>query len=216
MGRLIFISIFLKSHFLFSQGEIINISLLDPYANIIYRNTGTKIIVKGYEQDSTIKLVTTNDTLLKIGDYFHYNSSFASIDTLKAIMNGKIIAQKTYSIENLRKPKIHLGSIRDSLVTIKDILNNSQLIVSYEPQIAVPCMRLLHFDGLILKKSGKKIPLTKENGIWTGNTLNTYQLKHIKRMKPGDVLHFQNGILSCPSCINTRTIINLRFTIKQN
>lgn len=238
MIRLLFFLIFLQSNFLFGQVEIQNNSLLDPSFPVAYRGYENKIIIKGYEEDSTVILVSNNDTLRKFGDYYFFKGSKLKADTLKALREGKVIAQKIYTLENLREPKIYLGTIRDSLVTVDDILNNSELIVSYEPQIAIPCTRILNFDGVILKKGGKKIPLVKENQktenwtikkwerkfakierkggtIYNGiNHLNSYQIKLIKRMKSGDVLHIQYGTLSCPSCVNRKIYINLRLTIK--
>lgn len=238
MIRLFFFLILLQSNFLFSQVEIHNNSLLDPSFPVAYRGYENKIIVVGYENDSTLILVGTYDTLNKLGDYYYYHGSKLQTDTLKALKEGKVIAQKVYSIEILREPKIYIGTIRDSLVTVEDILNNSELIVSYEPQIAIPCTRILNFDGVILKKGGKKIPLVKENQktenwpnkkwdrklakierkggtIYNGmNFLNSYQIKLIKKMKSGDLLHIQYCTLSCPSCGNRKISLNLRLTIK--
>jgi hypothetical protein len=238
MIRHLFFLIFLQSNFLFSQVEIQNNSLLDPNFPVAYRGYENKLSVKGFENDSTVILVSINDTLRKFGDYYFYRGSKLKTDTLKALKEGKVIAQKIYSLEILREPKIYLGTIRDSLITVEDILNNSELIVSYEPQIAIPCTRILNFDGVILKKGGKKIPLVKENQrtenwtikkwerklakierkggtIYNGmNHLNAYQIRLIKKMNSGDMLHIQYGTLSCPSCVNRKININLRLTIK--
>lgn len=229
--------IFLQYNFLFSQGEILNISLLDSSYPVAYRGHDNRILVKGFENDSTIILISTIDTLDKFGEYFYYPAIKLKTDTLQALKNGKVIAEKVYNIEHLQDLKIYLGKIRDSLVTIKEILNNTQLIVTYEPQIAIPSTRVLNFDGEIIKKKGKKIPLVKENQKtenWTNkkwerefakierkggtiyngmNQLNSYQLKLIKKMKSGDLLFIQSCVLACPSCINRRVNINLRLTI---
>lgn len=163
MTRLLFFFIFSPSNFVFSQVDILNNSLLNPSFPVAYREYENRIFVKGFERDSTIILVSVNDTLRKHGNYYFYKGSKLKTDTLKVLKEGNVLAQKVYSIENLRTPKIYLGSIRDSLVTVEDILNNSALIVSYEPQIAIPCTMVLNFDGEILKKDGKKIPLVKNN-----------------------------------------------------
>lgn len=238
MTRLLFFFIFSPSNFVFSQVDILNNSLLNPSFPVAYREYENRIFVKGFERDSTIILVSVNDTLRKHGNYYFYKGSKLKTDTLKVLKEGNVLAQKVYSIENLRTPKIYLGSIRDSLVTVEDILNNSALIVSYEPQIAIPCTMVLNFDGEILKKDGKKIPLVKNNqkienwttkkwerklaeierkggSIYNGmNQLNPYQIKLIKKMKPDDMLHIQYVILSCPSCVNRKINGNLRLTIK--
>lgn len=238
MIRLFFILIFFQSNFLFGQAEILNKSLLDPSFPVAYRGFENRIVVTGYEKDSTVVLVCKKDTIKKRGDFYFYEGSKLKTDTLKAIKDGRIVAQKSYSIENLRQPKIYLGTIRDSLVTVEEICNNAALIVSYEPQIALPCMRIVNFDGLILKRDGKNIPLVKEEqktDNWSSekwerkrakierksgsivngtNQFNAYQMRQIKKMKAGDVLHIQNGTLSCPTCANKKIIVNLRFIIK--
>ena len=211
---------------------------MEPSTPIAYRGYSNKIVIEDYEQDSIVIVVTQNDTLKKVSDYFYYSGSKQKQDTLTAFKDGKIIAQKVYTIENLRNPKIFLDEIRDTLVTIEDILTNSHLRVSYEPQIAIPCTRILKFDGVIIKRTGKIKPLVRENRktenwssdkwtrkvakferkggtIYNGtNQLNSNQIKLIKRMKSGDILHIQYGTLSCSSCMPRKIYINLRLTIK--
>lgn len=238
MTRLFFFLIFFQSNFLFGQAEILNKSLLDPTYPVAYRGFENRIVVTRYEEDSTVVLVCEKDTIKKRGDFYFYEGCKLKTDTLKAIKDGRIVAQKSYLIENLRQPKIYLGTIRDSLVTIEEICNNTALIVSYEPQIALPCLRIVNFDGVILKRDGKKIPLVKEEqkkNNWYSekrerkrteierkggtivngtNQFNAYQMRQIKKMKAGDVLHIQNGTLSCPTCAYKKIVVNLRFTIK--
>ncbi len=228
----------LCSHGLFGQVLLHNISLSDPNIPIAYRGFLNKIIVKEFENDSTVIIISQQDTLQKSGDYFYYVGSKMKEDTLTAIKENQILAQKVYYMENLQQPKIYLGKIRDSLVTVHEICNNTALIVSYEPQIALPCFRIVNFDGVILKRDGKKIPLVKEEqkknnwysekwerkrakierkggSIVNGtNQFNAYQMRKIKKMKAGEVLHIQNCTLSCPTCAYKKIVVNLRFTIK--
>lgn len=238
MKKLFFFLLFFPIHFLAGQIEIVNISLLEPSLPIAYQNYSNKIVVKGYEEDSSIIVIAQNDTLKKQDYYFQYEASKNEKDTLIVYKQEEIIAQKVYSIEILSKPKIFLNEIRDSLVTVEDILNNSKLIVSYEPQIAIPCTRVVNFYGYIIKKNGKIIPLKrerKESENWNNkkrerkfnklkkkgmvfysgiNQLSSYQIKLIKRMNSGDILTIQDVTLSCPSCMKLRLHINLRLIIK--
>ena len=238
MKELLLLLILIPIHCLNGQVEILNNLLLEPSTPIAYREYSNKIVVKGYEQDSTVIVISRNDTLQKYSDYFLYRGSKLEKDTLIVYKQGEIIAQKVYSIENLNKPKIFLNEIRDSLVTVEDILNNTKLIVSYEPQIAIPCSRVIDFYGFIIKKNGKKTPLKREKQktknwnnekearklnrlekkgavFYSGiNQLSLYQIKLIKRMSSGDILNIQDVTLSCPSCSNARLHIDLRLTIK--
>lgn len=231
--------VFITAHFTFGQLSILNNALVNPDFPVAYRGFANKIVVKGYEKDSTVTIVTKNDTLKKIADYFYYLGSPLKKDTLIVYKEGKELAQKVYNIENLHKPKIFLGEIRDSLVTVEEILNNKNLIVTHEPQIAIPCTRVLEFNAAIIKKNGKEIPLVKKKQerhiFWSDknmkrktpktdksrvaiysdiNQFNSYQIKLIKNMKIGEVLHIKHCVLSCPSCRKTRVSINLKLTIK--
>ena len=58
------------------------------------------------------------------------------------------------------------------MVTVDEIINNTALIETYEPQIAISDIRVVNFVGVILKRDGKKIPLVKEkqeSDIWSTN-----------------------------------------------
>jgi len=226
----------LCSHGLFGQVLLHNISLSDPNIPIAYRGFLNKIIVKEFENDNTVIIISQQDTLQKSGDYFYYEGSKMKEDTLTAIKENQILAQKVYYIENLQQPKIYLGKIRDSLVTVDEIVNNAALIVTYEPQIAISDIMVVNFDGFIFKKTGDKTPLVKQNqesDNWStnrwerrnskikrkgvgekNNCLNSKQIKQIKKMQSGDVLIIHYVVLTCPSCVHIKKEISLRFKIK--
>ena len=121
------------------------------------------------------------------------------------------------------------------MVTVDEIINNTALIETYEPQIAISDIRVVNFVGVILKRDGKKIPLVKEKqesdnwstnkwerrnskikrrgGCVNYNCLNSKQIKQINRIQSGDVLIFQYVMLTCPSCVQIKKEISLRFKI---
>lgn len=162
MIRILFIFIFLPLNGIVAQSELLNNSLIDSTLPVAYRVAYNKIVVKGFEMDTTIQIISLSDTIHLVGGYFPYLGSKMNTDTLKAIKDGKVITQKIYNIENLREPKIFLGRIRDTLVTVKDILRNNALLVSYEPQHWIACTYVTQFYGRILKRNGKEIDLRKK------------------------------------------------------
>jgi hypothetical protein len=131
-----------------------------------------------------------------------------------------------------------LGSLRDSFVTKDQLLANPGLIVSYEPQIARPCTRVVDFTGEIIKRNGRHIPLEDKkskryqnwsNEKWERKLLNfekrggtiyngmnvfkSMQVKLIERMKKGDILQYHMVTLSCSSCVKRKMTVNLRFIL---
>ncbi len=237
MIRLFLVLILIKGNFLFGQAELLNLSLLEPNLPIAYRGFENKLVVNEYENDSTIIIVGISDTIKKHGNYYFYTGSPTKTDTLKAYKEGKLIAQKTYTIENLRQPKVYLGSIRDSVVTVEELLKNTLFVISYEPQIPVSSYRVYDFEGSILKKNGKIISLEsefKDQALWSIEKLerklarnekrggfiysgkyqfSNDQLKHIKKMKTGDILYIPTVTLTCPDCVLRKMSVNLRCII---
>src|SRR6218665_1440326 len=141
----------------FAQTEIINTSLTIPTADIAYRFYENMFQVQHSEKDSTIILLSNNDTLQRFGFDFYtylYNGSENKIDTILALRNDEIISQKIVRIENLKIPKIFLGDLRDSLVTKNQLFANPGLIVTFEPQLAKSTLRVLSFTGEIIKQNG--------------------------------------------------------------
>lgn len=130
-----------------------------------------------------------------------------------------------------------MGALRDSIATVVEIIKNARLFVTYEPQLAISCMRVLNFDGEIIRVNGRKIPLVKSSQYRdnrsegkrdrvqsrikknirkpvAGDEFNSRQIRLVKRMKSGDKLHIQVVRLSCSSCAIRSKSIDLVIRIK--
>ena len=52
-----------------------------------------------------------------------------------------------------------------------------------------------------------------EDSSVVNQSFNFFQMKHIKKLKKGDILWIQMCHISCPSCVSRKYGANLKFTI---
>ena len=158
----------LASGFSYTQIQICNLSTGPNSTPILYYNHQNTMCVLDLEYDSTILLTSLNDTFNWQNNYFSYykyQSDNQKYDTLKIIKNGQIIYQQAFKLEQLGPPQFYLGNIRDTFVTVQEILLNPRLIISYEPQVYIPCIHIMDYVAVILKKNGRTIKMPEEKKI---------------------------------------------------
>jgi len=226
-----------------AEVEIVNAEMMDPECKVVFRGYHNYLQVNGLEFHTNFILTTSRDTLQKIGfNEFGYVATRQSIDTIRVVLNGRIIHEEIFQIRNMPKHEIGLGYIHENQkVSLKYILSNPGL------QIIVPgfplkfCYGIQMFEAKIIKKNGKEIPLTtksakgfddwsdrKQERYWNGqfvfhrkendirNYLNKFDQNHLKllqKMEIGDKLYFGMCIVSCPSCKSKRHNIDLTLTV---
>lgn len=83
MTRMIFFILHLSGNWLFCQGEIRNLALVDPSFPVAYRGHLNQFVLKGYEQDTLIVWVAGSDTLGQSGYLVYPQGGLQIKDTIK-------------------------------------------------------------------------------------------------------------------------------------
>jgi len=226
-----------------AEVEIVNAEMMDPSEKVAFRGHYNRLEVNGLDFHTNFIITTSRDTLRN--DYsntFGYIAPTTKTDTIRVLLNGKIIHEEVFEIWNMPMPAVRFGYISENQnVSLKYILSNPGLHV-YVPGYSIKtCNYLLRFEAKIIKKSGKEISLTSQspkgfdnwserkqkryqNGKFAfysiqnndQNYLNKFNQNHIellKKMEIGDKLAFGMGVLSCPSCKSKKYFIDLTLTV---
>lgn len=146
------------------QGQITmrNESLISPEVPIAYRGLDNKITFVGVKIGKRHTLRNRiGDVYKAYGPYFLYKGAPQKKDTLYLYKGKKLLHTAIIDLQNLKTASVFLGRIRDSIVTIPEILSNNELILSHEPQLAKPCSRVLAFDFELIYTSGDTLTLPK-------------------------------------------------------
>lgn len=226
-----------------AEVEIVNAEMMDPSEKVAFRWHYNRLEVKGLDFHTNFIVTTSRDTLRN--DYsntFGYIAPTSKTDTIRVVLNGKIIHEEVFEIWNMPKPAVRFGYISENQdVSLQYILSNPGLHVFNPVHPMKTCVRIQMFEAKIIKKNGKEIPLTskspkgfddwsdrKQERYWNGqfvfhriendvrNYLNKFDQNHLKllrKMEIGDQLVFGMGVFSCPSCKQSKRNINLTLTV---
>lgn len=223
---IIFFLLFLRS-IAFGQIDVINSSVYPSETKILYLNHNNTLQISGVEIDSLYTVMIGNDSLIAFENKYHYTPSFKDKkqDTIRIYDENKIIHEEIFKIRRLSFPKVYYGELRDTFVTKQYLSDNLGLVLSYEPEIYIPCSYILSFEASIIRNDGAEY-LFDENGLWekrlvkknkfkydAGSQFSKRQLRKIKQMKSGEVILFKYVTVSCPSCASVRRTANLKLTI---
>lgn len=226
-----------------AEVEIVNAEMLDPECKVVFRWYYNRLEVKGLDLHTNFIVTTSRDTLNN--DYsntFGYIAPSAKTDTIRVVLNGRIIHEEVFQIRNMPKPEVRFGYITDNQnISLRYILSNPGLHVFVPgfPMKAYFSIRI--FEAKIIKKNGKEIPLTtksakgfddwsdrKQERYWNGqfvfhrkennvrNYLNKFDQNHLKllkKMEIGEKLAFGKCTIACPDCAFRSYNIDLTLTV---
>lgn len=226
-----------------AEVEIVNAEMLDPACKVVFRGYHNNLKVNGLESNTNFTLTTSRDTLQKIGfNDFGYVASRQSTDTIRVVLNGRIIHEEVFQIRNMPRPEVKFGDITENqTVSLSYILSNPGIFVYLPGYPFNLSLNVIGYDAKILYKNGNEIALSHQSPIgfndWSerkikrylrgkfvfhktetdseilGNRFYQEQLNLIKKMEVGDQLVFGYGTFSCPSCKQSRRNINLTLTV---
>lgn len=185
---------------LFSQVEILNNSLINPKARIVYIGVDNNLSLSGMDI-SKVEIYTTNGFLANgtsPGTWI-LKCSKKSADTLTLKKNGKIIYKQVMDVKSVPFPEIRLGSSK-GITSKSKIAADPQLRVILPDCLLKVNLAVIQFDVDI-----------DEEGIISGYRLTKNQLSLISQMKSGSKLTFtqlkaqgpENIALSFPDLIIT-------------
>lgn len=140
----------------FSQIRMLNLSLIKPDTALAYRFQENRITFQGIKLNRSYQLKNSEQKFQKFSNdtvFLYKPVKIQKWDTLYLYKNRKLIESFVIGLENLAPAKVYLGSIRDSLVTVDEILQNNELILSHEPQLFKPCSRVLSFTFQLICKN---------------------------------------------------------------
>jgi len=208
----------------FSQINISNLSLTDTTLPIAYQGVDNILSISGLRNGEKVSLnsIYSSSRLTKNGvnSYIYLPSIMDRNDTVYLWDRDIIIAKQPFKINKLNEPKVSLGNIRDSFITILQAINNPYLSV-YIPDnyfkytmhiISFELFKIVNKDTISLYSSeiqsgydtimvvdfnsGKEtFKIERSESRITRNfneRLTNYQINGIKKMKKGDRLLFQN------------------------
>jgi hypothetical protein len=212
----------------FSQINISNLSLTDTTLPIAYQGVDNILSISGLRNGEKVSLnsIYSSTRLTKNGvnSYIYLSSIMDRNDTVYLWDRDIIIAKQPFKIKKLNEPKVSLGNIRDSFITILQAINNPYLSV-YIPDnyfkykmhiISFELFKIVNKDTISLYSSeiqngyntimvvdfntGKEtFKIEKKESRITKNfneRLTSYQLHEIRRMKSGDRLLFKEIVVS--------------------
>ncbi len=187
-----------------AQLRILNNSLIEPTKNIAYPGLSNELTIEGINVNLTYILLCLNDTLKSTNRTFFYIPKRLGYDTLKLFQNELLLGKYIFKIENLAKPRVYLGNIRDSILKIDSINSNLVLYISYEPSILKSDARITKFNSSIIKKNGREKSLNEKSKInW-----DEWSEKKIQRVS--DRLLKRNRIAPCTACFSKSQLKKIR------
>jgi hypothetical protein len=187
-----------------AQLRILNNSLIEPTKNIAYPGLSNELTIQGLDVDSTYFLASSNDTVKSTKNLFFYFPKRLGYDTLQLYQNELLLGTYIFKIENLAKPRVFLGNIRDSILKIDSINSNLVLYVSYEPSLLKSEIRILNFNSSVIKKKGREKSLNEKSKInW-----DEWSEKKIQRVN--DRLLKRNRIAPCTACFSKSQLKKIR------
>ncbi len=187
-----------------AQLRILNNSLIEPAKNVAYPGLSNELTIEGINVNLTYILLCLNDTLKSTNRTFFYIPKRLGYDTLKLFQNELLLGKYIFKIENLAKPRVYLGNIRDSILKIDSINSNLVLYISYEPSILKSDARITKFNSSIIKKNGREKSLNEKSKInW-----DEWSEKKIQRVS--DRLLKRNRIAPCTACFSKSQLKKIR------
>ena len=226
-----------------AEVEIVNAEMVYPSEKVAFRGYYNRLEIKGLDFHTNFIVTTSRDTLRN--DYsntFGYIAPTSKTDTIRVLLNGRIIHEEVFEIWNMPMPAVRFGHISENQnVSMKYILSNPGLYVYIPDFLMKPYFSIRTFEAKIIKKNGKEIPLTtksakgfddwsdrKQERYWNGqfvfhrkennvsNSSNKFSKNHLKlleKMEIGDQLVFGYSTIICPDCASRAYNINLILTI---
>lgn len=212
----------------FSQIKISNLSLTDTTLPIAYQGVDNILSISGLRNREKVSLnsIYSSTRLTKNGvnSYIYWPSIMGRNDTVYLWDNDTIIAKQPFKIMKLNEPKLSLGNIRDSFITIIQAINNPYLSVYIPDNYFKYKMHIVSFELFKIKnrdtismysseiqncydtitsidfETGKEtLNIERKNARITKNfneRLTSYQLNEIRKMKSGNRLLFKEIIVS--------------------
>ncbi|MFN5849532.1 MAG: hypothetical protein ACK43K_13645, partial [Chitinophagales bacterium] len=111
----------------FSQINISNLSLTDTTLPIAYQGVDNILSISGLRNGEKVSLnsIYSSTRLTKNGvnSYIYLSSIMDRNDTVYLWDRDIIIAKQPFKIKKLNEPKVSLGNIRDSFITILQAIN---------------------------------------------------------------------------------------------
>jgi hypothetical protein len=204
------ITALLITHLGYSQVDLLNTSLTVSTKKIAYIAYNNELKINGLNIDASTYILSRGERLNRYDSIFAYIPMLPiETDTLTIVHQGKEAAKIVYSIEHLLEPKIVFGDIKGSEVSVEELLENPGLHVSYEPQYAIANYYVSACE-LIITPLGKK----SKTMIIYGNAFSPKQLKTISKLKPGDRLLFNQGVISDFLQYNEEKMFGLTLIVK--
>jgi hypothetical protein len=138
MRNLITSLLFLLPNFIFSQVNIVNLSLIDSSLNIAYLGIENSIELIGYKGSNKLSYTTTNGTLTDQGqNRYVLRPAKEGECVISFNYNGKKIVSKIFKVESFPDPVMRFGGKYDS--TAKDGFTR---YVTYGNLISDPVLRI--------------------------------------------------------------------------
>jgi hypothetical protein len=130
---------------------------------------------------------------------FWWRSSCNKITKVTLLLFLLIASFTLKAQQRSERPTAQLGHLKDSIVSIKQILRNPQLLVVEQNARVSNDFTVIRFDLKVIEKEHDlDTPPLRANS----SNLTSSQVEVIKKLKSGARLRFENIVVSCPSCQN--------------
>lgn len=165
---------------IYSQIQMKNLSLVTPDSAVAYTYDSNLLEFTGVSQSKAYTLICNEDTISKSSiNRFNFSPKKKGIQTLQLFENNKLIEEFQIRVERLGRLKIHLGELKDSVVSTLELINNLYFVVTYAPQLSNPCTSVMACDISIQKENGELIQLMNRYSSVDKNINRLIYLKEI-------------------------------------
>lgn len=197
--------------FTFSQGNIINHSLIDSSLNIAYLGVENAIELVGAKNSSTkLDFTTTNGTMSDVGQgRYILRPEQAGECIISFQSKGQKIVSKAFRIDTLVNLIARLAGVRDSFATVQEIMSNPFLIIE-SPKSLYKVRCLVRSFVLSMDEAGFEDSNPYEI---VGHVISSNVVNKIKRLQKGDEMLFDQIIMNCADC-RSRKLPPFKIIIK--
>ena len=187
--------------FTFGQLSLKSLIVTNPDSNVLFVEAANYLIIEGTVPKDGIRLTSNKALISKIGSKEFIVDVYKTGEIPLKVYSynkqrRKLLLSTTFHSEILSIPEAHLGNTKDSILSIKEILDSPQLNVVFPGSCYLNTFIVLRFSLTIGKADGKLL----YTETTSGNTLSEMQTNTIKELAPGDHLTFSEINTSCSGC----------------
>ena len=188
MLRLIQILVFLSPFSIFAQVNIINRSLTDTSLAYAYVGVDNAIELTGYKVNNSILISITRGTIMNLGqNRYVLRISIPGECVLTFTDKGKVIAKRTFKVDELAEPRIRLAGVRDSVASVNQILVNPFLIIEIPGSYLKHRLVVTRFMATFVGQNFDSLETFAAGNIFTQEQINI-----IKQLHSGDRIFFSD------------------------